>query len=82
MESGFHIAPDRSIRDPEELETGWSVSDLGIGVEAVWGPEGDTGWRLAGGLFHTPNGGATSYYVVDDGETRTIRGPDARLPWA
>ncbi len=82
MESGFHIASDGRICDPEGYPTGWSVSKLETGAEAVWGPEGDTGWRLAGGLFHAPNGAATSYYVVSEGDTRTIRGPDASLPWA
>jgi hypothetical protein len=80
VESGFLILSDRSIRGPTG-KTGWFMSGIAPNVEAVWGRSGDLGWRLAGGLFHEPNGSATSYFVVPDGDVRVIHGPEPKLPW-
>jgi hypothetical protein len=79
LETGFYILPDRMIRGPHG-KTLWSVTRLEH-VEAVWGPAGDSGWRIAGGCFFDPRGAQTSYFVVENGDGRVIHGPDPKLPW-
>ena len=75
METGYFIDGDHRLHGPEgKLPCTGSLGPE-AGPEAVITSSGDNGWRLAGGLFHDPSGGQTSYFVVPEGDLRVIRGP-------
>lgn len=80
MDTGYRIVSGDSIRGPQGARTRWWLR-FQNGFDAIWGPAGDSGWRLVGNCFVDPRGRETSYFVTTAGDVRLIHGPEARLPW-
>jgi hypothetical protein len=81
MDTGYRILRGGSVHGPDGRKTAWWVR-VHDRAETVWGRGGNSGWRLVGNAFFDPRGAQSSYFVVEDGDARTIHGPDEKLPWA